>query len=394
VPSKTILDATLVVRLDLGDARIANDEFAARPDGKAQLANALLLYDSVAIPTYDLGIVPTLVRWLGPGAYLEALKGNAFRFIRRRGLLGYVGNGNGLSTLLIDETPRKSFEWWQEAVFGVTHAAMERQISNRLSDLSRVLRSHLLVESMKAVLEPGYDNEFFLKHIVQESYEDVEKNPRMIKLFQREFPGRVDLTRLPSVRPQDARILSCRGITDSVDLLLRVADVNMELFLAAAVGYADLYTVGHADELLRMKLARRRVAPATLQGFVSLLELNDLPDIGSAVTNQELTLEQIVDIRQHKDAVEFRRWLQTVPIVEPQALVKAYIKALSSKARPEGWVRRTVRLAITTAVGAINMPAGLAASVADTFFLEKWTSGYSPRLFLDRVADLDLPKQS
>ena len=91
MPSSTILDATLVVRLDLADARLTNDEFAARLDAKAQLANVLLLYDSVAIPTYDLAIVPILVRWLGHGAYLNALIAGVFKFGRRRRLLGLCG---------------------------------------------------------------------------------------------------------------------------------------------------------------------------------------------------------------------------------------------------------------------------------------------------------------
>ena len=393
MPSKLILDATLFVRLDLADSRRANEAFAANRAGKAQLANTLLLYDSVAIPTYDLGIVPTLVQWLGPECYLDALATDAFKFVRRRGLLAYAGGGTSISTIIIQPGDHP-FEWWQEAVFGLSTDSLECQIENRLAALPPRLRTRLVERTAPHIVEPGYENDFFIKNIVEESYEDVLRTPWLVDLVKREFPGvRIELNKLPSVRPDQMRVIGDQGIRDSVDLLLRIADVNLEMFLAAAIGYADLYTIAHAEELLRAKLARRRVAPATLAGFIKVLELNDLPDIGRAVTEGELTLDQVISLRQHRDAVAFRRWLQTVAVIEPEAMVAAYIKALASEAKPQSWARRTLRLAITAAIGAVNAPAGLAAAVTDTYFLNKWIAGYSPRLFLDRVAKLDLPRR-
>ena len=392
MPNNIILDATLFVRLDLTDSRRANEAFRANPLPRGQLANVLLLYDTVAIPTYDFGIVPTLVQWLGHDCYLDALGTDAFKFVRRRGLLGYAGNGNSISTFLIGAGRQGSFSWWQEAVFGLTPDSLERQVENGLAALPAPVRAGVIEETARHVLEPGYDNEFFVKNIVEESYKDVLKTPWLVDLVKREFPGSdIDLQRLPSVGPAQMRVLGDQGIRDSADLLLRVADVNMELFLAAAIGYADLYSIAHAEELLRAKLARCRVAPAAVAGFMKLLALNNLPDVAAAVSGGHLTLQQVIELRQHPDATAFRRWLQTVPVVDADALVAAYIKALESEARPQSWPVRTLRLALTTAIGALNPAAGLAAAVVDTYFLDKWLAGYSPRLFLDRVTSLDLP---
>ena len=394
VPNRIILDSTLFVRLDLGDTRPTNSAFRANIAAKAQLANALLLYDTVAVPTYDRGIVPILAEWFGHDCFLEALRADAFKFVRRRGLLAYVGNGNSISTILIQPGGKPSWAWWQDALFGLSQRSLELQVDNVLP-LSTSEKTQLVDAAAPHILEHGYDNGFFLRNIVQESYEDILKVPKLRALVDREFAGQtIDLARLPNVSPTQVRVLTPKGIRDSVDLLLRVADVNMELFLAASTDFADLYTVGGAQELLGAKLARARVAPATVSGFTKLLTLNNLPDVGAAVSRGELEFRDVLTLRSHPDAVAFRRWLQTVPIIEADAVVGAYITALSSAARPQSWPVRTLRLALTTALGLANPAAGIAAGVADTYFVDRWRHGYSPRLFLDRVARLDLPNRS
>jgi len=393
MPNTTIFDSTLLVRLELDDTRPRNEAFRFNASAKAQIASSLLLYDRIAIPTYDLGIVPILADWFGHEPFLEALQSGVFKFVRRRGLLAYAGNGNSLSTILIHPKKNTHWQWWQEALFGLSSRSLELQVENAVHT-DQPTKEKIVAAAILNVLEHGYENEFFLRNIVQESYDDVQKTPHLMNLVTNDVRSNtIDLARLPNVAPDQVRILASDGIRDSVDLLLRVADLNMELFLAASTDFADIYTVNRAQELLGAKLARGRVAPATLAGFTKLLTLNEVPDIGAAVSSGTLQLRDILELRNHPDAREFRRWLQTVPILESDALVAAYIKALSRAAGPQSWPVRTLRLAVTTAFGMVSAGVGLAAGAVDTFFVDKWLHGYSPRLFLDRVASLDLSRE-
>ena len=48
---------------------------------------------------------------------------------------------------------------------------------------------------------------------------------------------------------------------------------------------------------------------------------------------------------------------------------------------------RTIRFAITSVAG-INPVIGLAVGAIDNFFVDKWLSGYSPKLLLDELSKL------
>ena len=60
--SDTILDSFLYIRLDLNHTDKANGEFRKDASKKGHLANQLLLYDQIVIPTKDFGIVPILIK--------------------------------------------------------------------------------------------------------------------------------------------------------------------------------------------------------------------------------------------------------------------------------------------------------------------------------------------
>ena len=49
---------------------------------------------------------------------------------------------------------------------------------------------------------------------------------------------------------------------------------------------------------------------------------------------------------------------------------------------------RAVRFALTTAAGAVVAVLGLAVSVVNSFFVEKYLGGYRPKLMLDEIRRL------
>src|SRR5687767_13838829 len=107
MPSESILDGRFYIRHDLSDPGLRNDRFANDHRMQTHLVNQLLTYDRIVIPTNDFGIVPILRKWVGAGPFGEMLESGALRFVRWNSLLGYVGNGKGVSTFQILPGPDK-----------------------------------------------------------------------------------------------------------------------------------------------------------------------------------------------------------------------------------------------------------------------------------------------
>jgi hypothetical protein len=54
---------------------------------------------------------------------------------------------------------------------------------------------------------------------------------------------------------------------------------------------------------------------------------------------------------------------------------------------------KTIRFLITTCAGLIEPLTGLTTGVIDSFFVQKWLAGYSPRLFIDDLRKLSISKE-
>jgi|GEM_PF-6139133 len=55
---------------------------------------------------------------------------------------------------------------------------------------------------------------------------------------------------------------------------------------------------------------------------------------------------------------------------------------------------KAIRLGITTAFGALGPIPGIAASVLDVYFVDKWKAGYTPKIFFDDLGKLSLRRRA
>jgi hypothetical protein len=69
-------------------------------------------------------------------------------------------------------------------------------------------------------------------------------------------------------------------------------------------------------------------------------------------------------------------------------LEKAYVAALGKSTAYTSLPVRVLRCIITTSLGAVEPISGTLVGAGDSFFIEKWLAGYSPRLFLDQMRRL------
>jgi len=394
MPSSEIVDSRLFVRLDLSNANQLNQRFRKDRAYFAHLASQLLLYDRVLIPTHDYGVVPSLIHWMDINLLHEMLESNALGFIRRRGLFGYLGNGLGINTFQI-QSRGKPLQWWQESVFAENQRAAELQVAQL--DLSGSQKTSLVDKTLQSTIDLDYTNDFFIDQITNETYRNVMGSPALAayvwRSSQKRDDGGVDLSRLPQVRGDQVRVLRADGrIRDPVDLVLRAAEVNMEILMASQAGGADLFTTEGADYVLREKLAHVGANAEMLAAFTSLLELNSIPDLHPAISKGEIALGNVWRLRNSRKGAEFREWLRNASPSDARDLERAYVASISQEARADKWPTKAIRFIITTAAGMIpgigGLLGGLGTEIAGSFFLDKWINGYSPKLFIDELQKL------
>jgi len=394
MPSKDIVDSRLFVRVDLSDANHRNERFSDDRANLAHLASQLLLYDRVLIPTHDFGIIPILLSWIGFDLLEELLSCNAIGFVRRRGLLGYAGNGNAVSVFRIERRERPLL-WWQQAIFEENQTAADLQTAR--VKLHQTEQQSLVDRVLEQTINLAYTNDFFIEHIANESYRDVMASAALSSYVWRSSEKRddrgVDLRWLPQIRGDQMRVLRADGsIKDPVDLVLRTAEVNMELLMASQAGGADLFTTEGADRLLREKLHRAGATESMLRAFMGLLELNSLPDIRPALSAGEIAFDRVWELRNSSEAIQLRAWLRAASPADSRELERAYVAAISKEPTAARWPMKAIRIMITAAFGLIpgvgGLLAGIGADVVDSFFVDRWINGFSPKLFVDELQKL------
>jgi hypothetical protein len=393
-----IVDSRLHVKHDFTPANLRNKEFLSEPENSAHLANQLLLYEHLIIPTNDFGIVPALIQWLGIKNFEESLENGTLSFLRRRGFLAYVGNGNGISDVLIEDTRDKPFEWWQGALFGELGDAVELQLVHSELSLAESQTRDLAKKIVAASTSVIYPSDgFFIKNIANESYTDIHDTPELkaslVELLRADqnVDESIALNRIPGVAPNQVRIAGDGSVKDAVDLVMRVAEINLEIFLAEFAGGADLHVSAGAEKLLKQKVLRVGSPPPNLEGFTRLLELNGIPDIGHAVRIGTLSLEAVMRLRRSRSGKRFREWLAKAEAASAPDLEHIYRETLQQSAFVESWSVKTLRIGIPLALGFPHPFVAAGAGLLDSLFTEKYLKGYRPKLMFDELRKLFAP---
>ena len=397
-PHSSIIDGRMFVRLDLDDPDGANRAFRSSALNKGSLVQQLLVYDQVVIPTVDFGIVPILIDWLGVHGLRSALESKAFRFLRRSNMLAYAGNGVGLSTVKVvppANTPWR--QWWQGAMWDPLEAALNTQLIHGSPTLDPDDRNILRTQILELSEEFLPDNEFFMKNIMAESYNDVIGSPELAELA-RHLAGKFEtfnLASLPGINGSDVRVLRADGqLGDAVDLVLRIAEVNTELAMAALSDSCDLLTSAGADKLVESKISRAGAKKPVGEGFVTLVELNGLPDIATEVARDTVDVKDLWNVRQSAASRQFRHWLHTTDAKSAREFEQRYVESLKKLPFIDSGGSKAGRLLVSSVLGIINPIAGIIAGATDSFLVEKYLGGSRPRLFFDQLNHLMGPKQS
>lgn len=268
-------------------------------------------------------------------------------------------------------------------------SSVEAQLHIKFPSFKRTERSNLC----NLIIKNTKKADIF--SVKEETVSDLTNIPTLNNFLFANEPTKapLNINRLSGIESGKIKTMKRKVIKDGIDLVLRIFEINYEIATAATLKNCDLGISSGTDILLKEKLRRCGATPTQLEKFISILSLEQIPDIRPAVESGEFTLPEIIKIRDKFKAKQFRRWLHATETKDARELEQVYVKVLGNKFSSKLPVRM-LRLFVTATVGLIDPTAGITSSVVDSVFVEKWLRGYSPKLFLEklRALPLDSPK--
>lgn len=354
------------------------------------LANYVLLYDQIVIPTGNLQILPVLRIMLGEGVFDELVRNNVIVLARYDRWFSYVGNGGGLRFFEIAENPsgQRGFANIFHSYFAPLDEAIETALIATTPSSSKERKNELTKLLTDKIVSVATDVE--MNAFRDETYKDILGSPYLRDLFSIRNRGR-SLDRLRGIQSNQVRIYSPHSQSEDekgpeITSLLRVAFENFILSIGTDVSATEITGDGSTLALLKAKGQRVGAAIDGFEAFARIQEISGVPDIGAAFAKKSLTAEQLLDLRESKHAISFRQWIGSGADGEnADEIVRRYIGEIGKPSLIESIPVKMLRFVTTTGIGALEPISGAAASAVDSFLLSKWFPGKSPRLFLKQA---------
>jgi len=380
---RTVLATDLGIWPLFKDIHKVSDFMVNSREVKRSLANYILLYNQIYIPTGNLQILPVLRIILGEDIFDELVKNNVIVLARYDKWFSYYGNGSGLSFFSIASGDAKNNLFY--SYFSPLDECIETALSNTNPVPGSVRKqelTNLLLDNVIPVVENIDHNTF-----KNETYKDISESPYLRNFLSYKNRGR-SLNNLKGIRANEVRTYAAHNVKDennspAIAAVLQAAFDNFILGIGSDLKTDEITGDGASLALLKAKGQRVGMPIEGQKAFAQIQDISDVPDIGLAFADGMITAEQLLDLRESKHAEAFRSWLgQSNPQDSHVDIVRRYVETLGKPSIIESIPAKTLRFAATTSIGILKPPAGIAASAIDNFLLSKWFPAKSPRLFL------------
>ena len=385
------------------DVRRPSDAMVASPDYWSRLANYVLLYDQIIVPTGNLQILPVLRLMLGEGVFDELVRNRAIVLARFDQWFCYGGNGVGIDFFQIEPNPiRANAPSLGYAFFKPIDEAIDIALSTTtpLADPKR--KSELTELLLKNVIEVPLNK--ISDQLREETYKDILGSPYLRDFMALRNAGRsmnalrgLGANQLVFYHPNyPPGPVDSPGSVESPEILA-VLRVAFENFILGLGGYLEATEItGDASTLSLLKAKGQRFG-LPLEGnaaFTKIQEVSGVPDIGAAFAARQLQAAQLLALRHSKHAQALRDWFADgQPDDSAQDTLRRYVESIGKPTWLDALPTKLIRFATATGLGVVEPVTGVLASAMDSFLLSKWFPRKSPRLFLRQARSI-LPDQS
>jgi hypothetical protein len=255
----------------------------------------------------------------------------------------------------------------------------------QLFGLASILGLDVVTKIETSVLDATAEvNERFFLPAFDATYRDVLHDQSLRTLFGLRNQN---LKRLAEVEGNQIRWLHERLWNDDIDVLLHMAQFNMEIALASLVRCEDQTSGPSAKSVLQSKGSAGRSASQASGALTRLLSITGVPDLGQLADDDE-RLDEVLALRDTTTAAEFRDWFHDHASSDPDGVSQAFVDLLARRGIV-GFPATAVRFLLSTAaqtavtVATGDPTAGLAVAALDAFFVERFLRrDPAPKVFL------------
>jgi hypothetical protein len=363
-----------------------SDSMLHSPEFRSNLANYILLYDQVVIPTGNLQILPVLRNVFGETIFDELIRSNIIVLARYNKWFSYIGNGGGLRFFESFSDPSSGknpnlfhsyFAPLDEAIDTAIKTTTPTSSVHRTSELTNLLIDNVLPVGTNIEM-----NEFR-----DETYNDILGSPYLRNFLSIRNEGR-HLDALKGINENQVRIYSPhavpeKGESQEIWSVLHAAFENFVMGISTDLNIEEIAGDGNTLALLKAKGQRVGLDLVGKNAFSKIQEINGIPNIGQAFAKGAFTAEQLLDLRESRHSQVFRDWFSSEdPKETSQQIVERYVNSIGKPSFIDRLPVKTLRFGVTTSAGLIDPVTGVISSAVDSFLLSKWFPRKSPKLFI------------
>jgi hypothetical protein len=369
-----------------------SDVILHSPEHWESLANYLLLYDQIIIPTGNFQIIPTLRMMFGEDVFDELVLQKVITFVRYNHWICYGGNGRGLAVFQVSEGEKDKDNRLRRLGLGFFKEIDEAiSIMLNVSNPDFIKKGRKFITNLLIDSTSNIDLKSISNDLKNDTYRDIRDSKYLFNLFspkKRNF----DLDKLPGINDNQIRMLALHSedkgeiISPEITFLLKVAIENFILGIGSFVNATDIVSDNETFNVIKAKGQRFGCTIGGRDAFAKIQDISGVPDLGKAFADNSLKSKELLDLRNTASSTSFRNWIGSIDSrASSKEIVERYIESISSVKKHDQFGSKLIRFVITKIWEGIEPISGNVASIAEAFFLNKLYPNKCPDLFMKKA---------
>jgi hypothetical protein len=346
---------------------------ARRAEVAQSLCEQLLLHDQVIIPTQDYLTASGLIALFGEKTVIALLESDQLRFIRLRGLFGYIrgkGSDGGLATFR-DPASQKPQD-----------SSIEASISAGLDAFQLPLGERTKLEKLLAEKSHPMELAQVLGQVKDNAYADLRHTSLWRDYYTFQKPG---LLKLPGMQKMQVRVLgpTTNALDNPVDALLALALTNIELYLSNQFGCASMSTGSPIGDCIELKLNHLKHDHPARSRLWSFFDVANVPNLAAVTLADPIRFADLLRLTQSRNARVFREWFHQTATLSEKEVYARYVDLLHDVPWAQTAPVKALRFAISTGIDMADPVLGKVAGAVDSLLHDRLLRGNSAKYFVE-----------